>query len=113
MPRRHGRLDWPGCAWFVRERSTLPPEISLRGASPNQEQKCLTLGNLLISVPISEMIVCTLEADKPITATRSTPKMCAICARTLKFGSFLDFEPGLALGRSGSGASFSPRDSIA
>jgi hypothetical protein len=58
------------------------------------------------------MIVCTVTADKPLTATRSTPITRAICARALKLHSFFDLELGLAGGRSGKGASASPRDSI-
>jgi len=87
--------------------------MSLRGAKPSQAQKCFTVTQRVISVPISVRMVCALEADKPITPTRSTPTMRANCARTLKFGSFFDLEPGLAFGRSGSGASWSARDSIA
>ena len=41
-------------------------------------------------MPTSVLIVCTLDADTPITATRSTPTMRASCARTLKLGSFFD-----------------------
>ncbi len=40
-------------ASIVRNRKTLPPEISLCGARPNQEQTCFTAGKRSISVPIS------------------------------------------------------------
>src|SRR4030095_1947355 len=97
----------------TRERNILPPEMSVCGASPSQEQKCLTVAKRLTSVLISEIIVCTVAADKPVIATKSTPTMRANCARALKFGWFLDLECGLARGRLGSGASGSPRDPIA
>ena len=41
----------------VRLRMTLPPVISFLGARPSQEQKCLTVGQRDISVPISERMV--------------------------------------------------------
>jgi hypothetical protein len=71
---------------------TLPPEMSLRGARPNHAQKCFTLGKRSISVPISLIIVWTLDADSPITATRSTPRMRAYYARVGAGGAFLVFE---------------------
>ena len=57
----------------VRERRTLPPEMSLWGASPSQEAKCLTSGHLDISVPISDRMVWAREALRPVTVVRSTP----------------------------------------
>jgi hypothetical protein len=39
---------WPDYEWFVRERNTLPPDLSLCGARPSQEQKCLTVEALHI-----------------------------------------------------------------
>ena len=35
----------------------LPPEMSLCGARPSQEQKCLLVGKRDMSVPISDMMV--------------------------------------------------------
>ena len=83
-------------------------------ASPKkQDVKCLTVGKRSMSVPTSLMIVCTVMALNPITATRSTPITRAIWARALKVMAFLDLDSPLAGGRSGNGASFSQRDSIA
>ena len=38
---------------LVRELITLPPVTRLFGLSPSQDAKCLALGHLLMSVPIS------------------------------------------------------------
>jgi hypothetical protein len=99
--------------FIVPDRRTFPPELAWRGASPSQAQKCVTVGTRLISVPISEMIVWTVPADKPITAPRSTPIIRATYARTLQVGAFFDLDSGWAGGKSGRGASTIQRDSIA
>jgi hypothetical protein len=41
------------------------------------------------------------EPDKPITATKSTPRMRAYCARALKLDPFLDFDLPLTAGKNG------------
>ena len=51
--------------WFF---SILPPDISCFGANPSHEQKCFSLGNLLISVPTLITILCAREALIPCTA---------------------------------------------
>src|SRR6266508_6223503 len=86
------------CTFIVRDRKTFPPEMSLWGANPSHEQKCLTVGNRSISVPISLIMVCTVMADNPITATRSTPITRAIWARALKVMAFFDLDSPLADG---------------
>src|SRR5512145_2286471 len=69
------RKAWPArlVVGSVSLCNTLPPEIALCGASPNHDAKCLTVGHLLISVPISDRIVWTKAALRPSTIVRSTP----------------------------------------
>ena len=58
-------------------------EMSLCGASPSHEQKCFTVGNVLISVPTSARMVWAMDAEMPVTATRSTPVRRARYVRAL------------------------------
>ena len=55
--------------------NTLPPDILCFGANPNQEQKCLSVGNLLMSVTYSRITVCTSETPMPSTRLMSTRLM--------------------------------------
>ncbi len=78
------RKAWPALASFVFNVlffSTFPPEISCFGASPSHEQKCFSLGNLLISVPTSMITVCASETPNPSTTLRSTPLILFKCLR--------------------------------
>ncbi len=43
------------------------------GAKPSQEQKCFSLGQAVMSVPISDTMVCTVSVLRPEIATKSTP----------------------------------------
>src|SRR5207247_2083277 len=97
----------------VRERSTLPPERSFCGASPSQEQQCFTVGNWLIAVPTSARMVCAREAERPVTATRSTPVRRARDVRALSPGWCFDCEPGLTRGTDIAGSSEAQRGFIA
>jgi hypothetical protein len=56
----------------VLRRKTLPPEISWRGANPNQEQNAFMLGHLCRFRPVSEWIVCMVLARRPGMAIKST-----------------------------------------
>ena len=53
--------------------NTFAPEISCLGARPSQEQKCFSLGNLLISVPTSMSTVWARDTPNPSTTLKSTP----------------------------------------
>ena len=97
--------------FIVRARSTVPPEMSLRGTSPRQAQHCLELGTRLMAVPTSELIVSTVADARPVTATRSTPTIRATCARALKPGWLRARDVSLAGSSAGSGALGLPRDS--
>lgn len=74
----------PPCS--VRERTTLPPELSGCGASPSQEQQCFTVGNVPLSVPTSARRGCARDAELPGTATRSTPGRRATDVRAVELG---------------------------
>lgn len=68
-------------------RSTLPPEMSLCGASPpRHEAKCFSLGHWLISVPISARMVRAVLSSSPVMAVRSMPRMQYKQARASKAG---------------------------
>jgi hypothetical protein len=114
--------DWAACrqAWVarfttvsVRERNTRPPETSWCGANPSHEQQGLTVGNLVMSVPISARIVCALEAEIPVTATTSPPVRRMREARASSRGVFCDFAPGLVRGHGVGGSSRSNRGFMA
>jgi hypothetical protein len=57
-----------------------------------------------MSVPTSEMMVWAMDAEMPVTATRSTPVMHARCARASSRGWCFDVEPGLTRGYGASGS---------
>jgi hypothetical protein len=56
--------------WLLSRR---PPEILVPGHSPSQEQKCLTVGQRVISVPISEISFKAVLASIPGIVVKSTP----------------------------------------
>src|SRR5713101_9430464 len=64
-----------GAPGRTRRDSTFPPEILCWGHSPNQRQKCFTLGHRVISVPISERITRAVPSSMPSMVVRSTPAM--------------------------------------
>jgi hypothetical protein len=61
-PARVARLT----TFSVRERHTLLPQMALCGASPSQEQKGFTGGNVPISVPTSARMVGAMDAERPV-----------------------------------------------
>jgi len=93
-------------AFFDVRLFTSQPVILLLGATPNQEVKCLTVGHVLIFVPISVKKVCTVRASKPSTCVRSTPVMRYNAWDKSNAGTFLlrlDFRAlgGVGVGSSG------------
>lgn len=67
-------------ASIVRDRKTLPPEISLYGARPNQEQTCFTAGKRSISVPISlcaSVALCDNNPSHPFQTQHLVRIRCA------------------------------------
>src|SRR6266581_832106 len=78
----------------TRRDSTFPPETLCCGHSPNQLQKCLTLGQRLIAVPISLRMTQAVSSSMPSRAVRSTPAIRESGVRTSKRGAFA-FQDGL------------------
>ena len=58
---------------LVFELLTLPPVIRLSGLSPSHDAKCLVLGHLVMSVPISLITFRAVYASTPSIRVRSTP----------------------------------------
>ena len=58
---------------WVRELISRPPVILLRGASVSQDVKCWSVGQRLMSVPISETSLRAVSAAIPSICVRSTP----------------------------------------
>src|SRR4051794_17165101 len=52
---------------------TLPPVILVPGHKPSHDVKCLTVGNLDISCPISESTTSAVVTSMPSMRVRSTP----------------------------------------
>src|SRR5213078_3338348 len=61
----------------VRLLRMRPPLILLLGLSPSHETKALALRHLLISTPVSEMIVSTVSRRRPCAFVRSIPQIRA------------------------------------
>lgn len=58
---------------LVLPLSTLPPVIMVPGHKPSLEAKCLSLANLLMSVPISDSTTSAVVTSMPSMRVRSTP----------------------------------------
>src|SRR5258705_473606 len=59
----------------VRLLSSLPPLILLPGQSPSQAQKAFALGQQLMSTPISDIRISTLNTFNPTIRVKSIPQM--------------------------------------
>jgi len=105
MPKAHSACftDWAAirkacpARFFVFKVvffKTLPPDISCLGATPSHEQKCFSVGNLVMSVPHSMITVCASETPKPSTRLMSTPLTRFKCLRifSVSYRAFLLYE---------------------
>ena len=73
---------------LVFELITLPPVMRLLGLKPSQDAKCLALGHLVMSVPISLITFKVVKPSTPSMRVRSTPVMRYRWFWTSKRGAF-------------------------
>ena len=85
---------------LVLELITLPPVMRLLGLSPSQDAKCLALGHLVMSVPISLITFRAVYASTPSIRVRSTSVIRFKCVQTSKRGAFplIRLRPDFAAG---------------
>ena len=73
---------------LVIELMTRPPVIRLWWLSPRQDAKCLALGHLVMSVPISLITFNAVKPSMPSMRVRSTPVIRYRWPWTSKRGAF-------------------------
>ena len=70
--------------------NTFAPLILLLGLKPNHEVKCFSVGHLLMSMPTSAVIACTVSSFRPGIAVKSTPVTAYKLSLRLNLGTFED-----------------------
>ena len=73
---------------LVFELITLPPVMRLWGLSPSQDAKCLALGHVVMSVPVSLTTFNAVNPSTPSIRVRSTPVIRYRWLWTSKRGAF-------------------------